>query len=181
VRVIAGELRGRRLESVPGTKVRPTSDRVREALFSILGERVRGSSFYDLFAGSGAVGIEALSRGAARCTLVEADQRVADVLERNVVRCGLQDRSTILRQRVERILSDGSLSLDPGSVVFLDPPYASADGPRALEAIGASRDDAGGALLVLEHSSRVEAAGAAGPFERFRTAVYGDTALSLYR
>ena len=179
--MIAGELRGRKLLSVPGRQVRPTSDKVREALFSILGDRVAGAFFADLFAGSGAVGIEALSRGAHRCTFVEAEGEVVTVLERNIDHCALGSRTIVRRERVERFLTRGELAGEPGALIFLDPPYSTSDGRFALAGLGAICQKSAGALIIYEHSSRIEPEAVTGLFERFRTAVYGDTALSFYR
>jgi 16S rRNA (guanine966-N2)-methyltransferase len=121
VRVVAGTHRGRRLTAPPGRSTRPTSDRVREALFSILGDAVEGATVLDLFAGSGALGIEALSRGASEATFVDSDGPAADAIRRNLAELGLHGR-------VHR--RDAFAWLDaahpPYDLVFADPPYSSA-------------------------------------------------------
>jgi 16S rRNA (guanine966-N2)-methyltransferase len=121
MRVVAGELRGRRLASPPPRSgIRPTSDRVREALFSILGE-IGGSRVVDLFCGTGALAIEAVSRGAASATLVDSDPRLA---RRNVAELGLEDRCEVVRADAVRFLRRGGERFD---LVFCDPPYRLAD------------------------------------------------------
>jgi 16S rRNA (guanine966-N2)-methyltransferase len=124
VRVIAGQLGGRRLVAPRGWKVRPTSDRVREAIFSALGERVEGATVLDLYCGTGALAIEALSRGAARATLVDRDTRAA---LGNVEHLGLGERSELIRADVSRWLA-GRKEADPVfDLVFVDAPYRLAD------------------------------------------------------
>lgn len=130
MRIVAGASRGRRLAVPPGDTVRPTADRVREALFSSLGARVVGASVLDAFAGSGALGLEARSRGAARVTCVEQDRRALTVLRRNVATVGL-DGVDVVAGDVVRLLRDGRLPGAPFDLVLLDPPYALAEEPLA--------------------------------------------------
>src|SRR5690242_10201798 len=126
MRVIAGELKGQRLVAPRGWKVRPTSDRVREAVFSILGERVRGATVVDLYCGTGALAIEALSRGAERAVLVDRDTRPA---LGNVQRLGLEQRADLVRADVGRWLGEVSPASFAGKfdLVFVDAPYRLAD------------------------------------------------------
>jgi 16S rRNA (guanine966-N2)-methyltransferase len=126
VRVIAGELKGQRLVAPRGWKVRPTSDRVREALFSALGARVEGARVLDLYCGTGALAIEALSRGAERAVLVDQDTRPA---LGNVQRLGLADRTELVKTDVSRWLSQVSATDAAGNfdLVFVDAPYRLAD------------------------------------------------------
>lgn len=121
MRVIAGCARGRRLDAPPGRGVRPTADRVREALFSSLSAAVPGARVLDLYAGSGALAIEALSRGAAWATLVERDRPAAGVAAANLVRAGVADRGAVLRMDAEVYLR--APRGGPFGIVFLDPPY----------------------------------------------------------
>ncbi len=120
MRVVAGELGGRKLVSPDGTSTRPTTDRVREAMFNALGSAglVDGALVADLFAGTGAIGIEALSRGAARCTFVERDRAALRALQENLDALGLGDRSRVLRADATQVAS--TLDVD---IVFADPPY----------------------------------------------------------
>ncbi len=122
MRVIGGEFRSRRLKTLPGLTVRPTPDRLREALFNVLAPRIEGSLFVDAYAGSGAVGIEALSRGAARAVFVERNPKAAALISENLASLGLADRAELIRGSaippLERL---GSRLRD--AIVFLDPPY----------------------------------------------------------
>ena len=124
MRVIAGLAKGRRLVAPRGATTRPATDRLRESIFGTLGERLEGADALDLFAGSGALGIEALSRGAARATFVERDPGAIAAIRRNVESTGLADRATIARGDVATYLR---LATATFAVVFCDPPYAEAD------------------------------------------------------
>ncbi len=124
MRVIAGEAKGKRLQVPRGTVTRPATDRLRESLFGTLGERVVDANILDLFAGSGALGIEALSRGAGRATFVERDATALAAIRRNVEATGFAGRSTIARGDVASYLR---LTTQRFDVVFADPPYADAD------------------------------------------------------
>lgn len=179
--MIAGALGGRRLEAPRGTRTRPTSDRVREALFSAL-EATRGldgARVLDLYAGSGALAIEALSRGAARAHLVERAGPALRALRHNIATLGLGDRATVLAMAVERAIAIAAAD-GPFDLVLADPPYA--DVAAAAQALGAVARAALDpcAAVVLEHAAR----DAAPPIDRLeldRTRRYGDTALSFYR
>ena len=178
MRVVAGRLRGRRLQAVPGSATRPTSDRVREALFSILGERVAGARVLDLFAGTGALAIEALSRGARSAVLVEQATQAVAVIRANLDALDLGGVAAVRRTRAETFLRgqrDG-----PFDLVFLDPPYAIPVGLLAgLLARLAGGALAEGAVVVVEAAARSEPP----PWPpRLRPAAprrYGDTALHL--
>src|ERR1019366_3331055 len=119
MRVIGGEFRSRVLKSVPGLDTRPTPDRLREALFSVLSPRISGAVFADLYAGTGAVGIEALSRGASRAIFVEQSRAAVTVIRENLQSLGLTGRSQVREGRVLKIIE--KMEVD---IVFLDPPYA---------------------------------------------------------
>jgi 16S rRNA (guanine966-N2)-methyltransferase len=121
MRVIAGTWGGRRLQAPPGDATRPTSDRVREALFSVLGDRVTGAKVLDLFAGSGALGIEALSRGAAEATFVDSAPHAVKALQRNLDALGAE--AEVRRQDARRYLGGASAAARQYDLVFLDPPY----------------------------------------------------------
>jgi 16S rRNA (guanine966-N2)-methyltransferase len=130
VRIIAGQWRGRPLEAPPGTATRPTSDRAREGLFSMLASRLgsfAGLAAADLFAGTGALGLEALSRGAAHCTFVEKDRAALAALKRNIGRLGADDRADVRAQAVEHV------SLGPCALILIDPPYGQGLAQPALE------------------------------------------------
>lgn len=147
MRVIAGSARGLRLAAPPGTGTRPTTDRVREATFNALGSlgAVAGARVLDAFAGSGALGIEALSRGAAHCTFVEVDRAARDVVEANLATTGVGDRASVVAADVVRHLATTDHQWD---LVLLDPPHAAARWPDVL---GALVDRVGeGAVVVVE-------------------------------
>ena len=146
MRVIAGELGGRRLVAPPGESTRPTTDRVREALFNALGSMhvLEGALVADLFAGSGAVGIEALSRGAERCTFVERDRTALRALDDNLKALGLVDRSRVMR--TDALAAVSALDAD---IVFADPPYDYAGWDRLLALTDAP-------LMVAEAGRAIE-------------------------
>ena len=172
IRIVAGELRGRRLAIGPG--VRPTTERAREALFSILGERVRGARVLDAAAGSGALGFEALSRGAREVVFVEADRRVAHVLERNAESVGLAGRARIVVRTVAAfLLRDEPSGFD---LVFFDPPWADA---VAGELAGLWRAVSSGGTFVLERGGGEPPWPGAPVLADERR--YGTTTLFLYR
>ena len=144
MRIIGGKFRSRKLAAVDGTKIRPTADRTRESLFNIL--RIpAGARFLDAFCGSGAVGIEAISRG-AESAFLDCDEKSAKVAEENFARLGIAAK--VLRCRAEDFLARTQEKFD---VIFLDPPYASESGKRALEIIGERGLLAEGGVAVYEH------------------------------
>lgn len=178
MRVVAGRLGGRRLRTVPGRGTRPTADRVREALFAILGERVTGARVLDLFAGTGALAIEALSRGARSAVLVEPDARAASVIRANLEALGLAASARVRRTRAETYLRRPGG--EPFDLVFLDPPYAFPVGTLAgLLARLAVGFLAPGAVVAVESSARAEAPPWPPGFTPDPPRRYGDTALHL--
>jgi len=176
VRVIAGTLKGRRLQTPDWEGLRPTSDKLRETLFNVLAPRIDGARVLDGFAGTGAVGIEALSRGAAHVTFVESDPRAVQLIQRNLEHCRVGDRYAIIRAR----FADASRRLSAGSfgLVFLDPPYRSEDMAGVLEA--AAPLVAPDGLVVLEHARRDLAPAAVSSIMKTRDLFSGDSALAIY-
>ena len=176
MRIIAGALKGRRLQ-VPGWPgLRPTSDRLRETLFNVLAPRMAGARFLDAYAGSGAVGIEALSRGAAHVTFVEQDRRAQALIQTNLDRCGVKDRYAIIRAGFKSAAGTLHGAFD---VLFLDPPYGAAELAQALET--AAPLVSAGAVLILEHAKRDAAPEVVAGVQRTRQIVQGDSVLSFYR
>ena len=178
MRIVAGLAKGRRLVAPSGRDVRPTSDRVREALFSSLGAAVEGARVLDLFAGSGALGLEALSRGAASCVFVDDSRRALDAVRRNLVATGFGDRCDVIRGdalvTLERLATDRARF----GLVFLDPPYASGLGAAALERLASPGLLVPAARVVFEHP--VDRAQQAIPGLRIIASKrYGGTALTL--
>ena len=173
MRIVAGRLKGRRLTAPPGDAVRPTSDSLRETLFNVLADRVDGARVLDAFAGTGALGLEALSRGAAHATFIERDRRVIRVLRENVARCGAEDACTIIGADFTTVDEPAAFDL-----VLLDPPYGTDDVTTVLER--AAKFVASEGRLVLEHSRRRDSPSAVGTFRRYRVLQAGDSALSFY-
>lgn len=180
VRIIAGALRGRVLRTPRGRATRPTADRVREALFSILGD-VSELDVLDLFAGSGALGLEALSRGASYAVFVEEARAAQKVLEDNLRELEVEDRSRVLAADAHKALGRLAKGKRRFGLVFLDPPYARSDVAELLEKLAQAGVLLPGAWIVLEHAARDEPPKAPVELEtRFRRD-YGDTALTFYR
>ena len=176
MRIIAGAHKGRTLKAPKWEGLRPTSDKLRETLFNILAPRIAQARVLDVFAGTGAVALEALSRGAAAATCVESDRRAAQLIAANAALCGEQNRCAIIRETVERALSR-PLPGGPFDIIVLDPPYDYAALEAAVGQAGSQR--AAGGIVVLEHASRVTPPAPAG-LTLTRTVKSGDSALSFY-
>jgi 16S rRNA (guanine(966)-N(2))-methyltransferase RsmD len=185
MRVIAGTLRRRTLEAPAGLATRPTSDRLRETLFNVLAPRIEAARFLDLFAGSGAVGIEAASRGAGSVVLVERAAPALKVLRGNLDKLGLRDGVRVEAMSVEAFLrrvpaENSTMCFD---VVFLDPPYDAADVYAAV--LGMLGRDASGllaesAVVIAEHRRKQKLEDAYGALRRVRVLEQGDASLSFY-
>ena len=172
MRVIGGEFRSRLLTSLPGLDVRPTPDRLREALFNVLASRIEGIVFADLYAGTGAVGIEALSRGASRVIFIEQNRAAVGVIRRNLKSLEVQDRADVRQGKVAALL--GSLAAE---IVFLDPPYRmESEYDTALAALGVRPPP----LVIVQHDARAELAGSYGALRRARVLRQGDNCLTFY-
>jgi 16S rRNA (guanine(966)-N(2))-methyltransferase RsmD len=179
VRIVGGEHRGRKLKAPPGRATRPTSERVREALFDILSASVPGSRFLDLYSGTGAVGLEALSRGAAEAVLVESRARALSVLRANVLELGVRG-ARVLPLPAERALGVLRAEGFTADVAFCDPPYSDAAWPRLLSRFGELLPLRTNGHLVLEHESRTAPPVPEG-FEMVKAYRYGDTGLTVMR
>ncbi|MBN2055333.1 16S rRNA (guanine(966)-N(2))-methyltransferase RsmD [bacterium] len=179
MRIIAGSARGARLYAPKGLKVRPTSDAVREAAFNIIAGRIVGARFLDLFAGTGAVGIEALSRGAATATFVDSHQASVRTISRNLVSTGFASLATLLNLTYETALARLARH-PPFHVIFIDPPYDSAHARQALRLIAHYGLAAAGGILMVETRIRTEPAAAFKNITLHRTRRYGDTLLHVY-
>jgi 16S rRNA (guanine966-N2)-methyltransferase len=180
MRVIAGELGGRRLHAPHGDRTRPTSDRVREALFMALGD-LDGVRVVDLYAGSGALAIEALSRGAAWADLVERDARARAVIARNLEELGLGGRVKVWPLRLPGGLSRLAPVLARAEVVFADPPYGGNDARAVLVGLAGAGVLRPGTRLVLETHAKDPIPERQGTLVRERERRYGETAVHLYR
>jgi 16S rRNA (guanine966-N2)-methyltransferase len=181
MRVIAGIYRSRRLAAPRGLATRPTSDRLREALFNVLGARVENAVFADLFAGSGAVGIEAISRGARMVYFADQAAPAVEAIRENLAALQISAGFKIENDTVAAALQRLG---DPCTIVFMDPPYAALeDYARTLANIGEQAESVLTAegIVVVEHSKKVQLAEEYGPLERYRVLTQGDAGLSFYR
>jgi 16S rRNA (guanine966-N2)-methyltransferase len=176
MRVTGGIGRGRRLKVPAGSRVRPTSDKVKQALFNILGKRTEGAVFLDLFAGAGGIGIEALSRGAARVTFVDASRDSSKVIKQNIEQMDFKDRAEVMPAKAEAFLKKQFGKYD---IVFLDPPYADAMQPL-LELIAKAGILKPDSIVVAEHFKKQPSPEQAGSLVLCRQAKYGDTVLAFY-
>jgi 16S rRNA (guanine966-N2)-methyltransferase len=187
MRVIAGQFRSRVLSAPSGLATRPTSDRLRETLFNVLAPRISGAAFLDLYAGSGAVGIEAISRGAVRVAFVERDPAAARVLRGNLDRLrilqGFRIHAGIVKTFLQKQSSIASPKSVPHEVVFLDPPWDAADEyTSTLNLLGgpAAAHLAPDAVVVAEHRRKTALEERYGSLQRTRLLEQGDAALSFY-
>ena len=184
MRIIAGTLRSRTLEAPPGLATRPTSDRLRETLFNVLAPRIEGAAFLDLYAGSGAVGIEALSRGAAQVVFVERAPAALKVMRANLARLGLTAGFHIQPGSVAAYLRRARTGHTPVfDLVFLDPPYDAANEYAAtLGLLGGAASGllAAGALVIAEHRRKERLDERYGGLLRARLLEQGDASLSFY-
>lgn len=186
MRVIAGSYRSRILKSLKGLALRPTSDRLRETLFNLLGPEVAGSRFLDLFAGTGAIGIEALSRGAAEVVFVENHAPAAALIRRNLESLDIRNGATVLAVDALRgmamLAPREETEISGFNYIFLDPPYAAANEyARVLESLGSRNLLAPGGVVIAEHRRSFDLPKEAGALHRYRVLQQGDAALSFYR
>ena len=180
MRVIAGTAKRRRLNAPRGWCGRATADRVKEALFNILGENIIGACFLDLYAGIGNVGIEALSRGAAEAVFVEKDPRASQAILKNLDYTGLGDKAIVLTQEVAAALQRLGKNKRPFDLIFLDPPYQNNLEVFTIELIIRYNLLAGGGLVIVESSKRVVLPVKIDGLVLTRQEKYGDTLLSFY-
>ncbi len=176
MRVITGTARGRNLLTLPGEDVRPTTDRVKEAMFSIIQFEVEGSQVLDLFAGSGQLGIEALSRGAAYVTFVDSARESIDCIKTNLQKTNLRQNSCVVQTDAFSFLKTSSGSFD---IAFLDPPYSKGLLQKALPLIAERMNDNG--IIICEHPYGEEMPDEAGNFSKYREYKYGKLSLTVYR
>jgi 16S rRNA (guanine(966)-N(2))-methyltransferase RsmD len=173
VRVIGGEFRSRKLQSMPGMDVRPTPDKIRESLFNILRPEIEGAVFVDAYAGTGAVGIEALSRGARHVIFIEKDRGAVSLIKSNLAALGVEGRARVIHGPAAIYLA----GLD-ADIVFIDPPYPKErEYQAALEALERKPPK----LTIVQHATRFALADEYGPLHRARIVRYGDNALSFFR
>ncbi|MDA8166056.1 MAG: 16S rRNA (guanine(966)-N(2))-methyltransferase RsmD [Desulfobacteraceae bacterium] len=185
MRIIAGTARGRRLAAPARTKgkppIRPTADRAREALFSILGPAVAGARVLDLFAGTGALGLEALSRGAAYAVFVDRNREAVALIRENIRLCGFDDRALLIQRDLAKGLGFlAELAAPDFSLVFFDPPYGTGMAARLVVELKKGKGLATGAIVVAEDAPGEELPQASGTLRLFDRRRYGDTGFWLY-
>lgn len=173
MRVIAGEFRSRLLKTLPGMSTRPTPDRMRESLFSILGPAIEGVNFVDAYAGSGAVGIEALSRGAAHVVFIERSRPAVAVIKDNLQSLDIESRATVLLGKASQ-----RLPALAGDIVFVDPPY---ELTKEYGACFEALENSSVRLLLMQHPSRLHLPESNGRWVRYRQLRQGDNTISFYR
>lgn len=178
MRVIAGAQKGRRLAGPKGHDLRPTADRVKEALFSIIGARLVDARFLDLYAGTGSVGIEALSRGAGHVAFVESNPTTLQLLRMNLDRCGLAGRGEVHACPAATFLEEADP--DTFDIIFADPPYSTDGGTQVLQLLDHTQRVAQDSMVILEHSTKLTPPSVSGRLSRRRQYRYGDTSLSIY-
>ena len=183
MRIIAGKYRGRNLKSPPSLQVRPTSDRLRETLFNIIAPRIEGSRFLDLCAGSGAVGVEALSRDASHVTFVDRSRKMCALIEANLDLCRVPEEQTevVQSETADYLSRSFKKKTTPWDIVFFDPPYAT-DYLPVIELFGqnAGKLLAEDALLIVEHHHKNSLPDEVGSIIRSRILKQGDSALSFF-
>ena len=180
MRVVAGIAKGRRLKRAIGRQIRPTPAKVKEALFNILADKILGSPFLDLFAGSGAIGIEAKSRGADRVVFVDNSTRAIRLIRDNISFCGFDQGCHVYQIDAFRALDALEKKREVFDLIFLDPPYDSDLAEKALEVISQKDLLKPGRVIIVEHSARKHLAEAYGRLRIKGTYRFGDTILSIY-
>ncbi|HEX5412834.1 MAG TPA: 16S rRNA (guanine(966)-N(2))-methyltransferase RsmD [Terriglobia bacterium] len=182
MRIISGRNRGQRIQTLKGTQLRPTSDQMRETLFDVLGPRVQGSTFLDAYAGTGAVGLEALSRGAKEVVFVESHRAATDLIRRNLGALKMEDGFYVMNSRVltalERLDGEGSIF----DLIFLDPPYSETrEYHQVLRQLGRSRLLTDASWVIAEHSRHYFLEEKYNRLERTRSIRHGDAELTFYQ
>lgn len=178
--MIGGTHRGRRLRTVGGLAVRPTSDRLRETLFNIIAPRIHSTRFLDICAGSGAVGIEALSRGALAVTFIERSRHACGVIEANLTALGIAREATTINRDAALALKHLEQDSKQFDVAFFDPPYASEIYGQVMSQLGAVNLLSAGALVIVEHRAKTPPEPEYGTLQIFRDVKHGESALAFY-
>lgn len=188
MRISGGLVRGRQTatkkllsKTSEGERLRPTSSKVREALFDIIRERIKGASFVDLYAGTGTVGLEALSRGAGKAVFVEPNALRVGAIKENADRFGFHEKTAVVKGRAYEFLKKASAEKESFDIFFLDPPYYSEEIIKILPLIGEKGllNDSG--IVIVEHFFKRKLPEAVGELKMFKSYRYGDTMLTLYR
>jgi 16S rRNA (guanine966-N2)-methyltransferase len=180
MRVIGGVHRGRRLRTVAGLQVRPTSDRLRETLFNIIAPKINGSNFLDVCAGSGAVGIEALSRGAAEVTFIERNRQACNTINTNLTALGITQGATIINREASVALKRLEQESRQFEIVFFDPPYASALYDLVIRQLGFGKLLKRNSVVIVEHLIKTPPEPQYGRLKLFRELKQGESGLMFF-
>ncbi|MFB6466522.1 16S rRNA (guanine(966)-N(2))-methyltransferase RsmD [Cytobacillus sp. Hz8] len=180
MRVVSGDCKGKTLKAVPGSSTRPTTDKVKEAIFNMIGPYFDGGTVLDLFAGSGGLGIEALSRGVEKAIFVDRDGKAIQVIWDNIKYCQLEERVEVFRNDSDRALKaimKRELKFD---YIFLDPPYKKQQLQKLIELIDKNQLLQDNGVIVCEHSSNVNLPNIIGDLVNIKHETYGIIAISIY-
>ncbi|MEK6777551.1 MAG: 16S rRNA (guanine(966)-N(2))-methyltransferase RsmD [bacterium] len=180
IRIISGECKGRRLKTLKGRAVRPTSDRAKQTLFDILQDRINGCNFLDLFSGSGGIGFEAASRGAGEVYLIESDPNAMKIIKENAVLCGFGKNVSVYEMDCGQSLRRISKEKKTFDLIFLDPPYTDHAAYELIEIVGEEGLLSKGGLVIAEHDRRHALPKSFGVLRMLRTRRVGDTVFSFY-
>ncbi len=181
MKITGGQIKGRKLAAPKDLEIRPTGNKVREAIFNIIGQNLFGYRVLDLFAGTGLLGIESLSRGAARAVFVDHAKQSVALIRKNLALCGYENTGFICKWNLSKGLPRSKPFLNTTyDLVFLDPPYASHPAPGLVEDLSRSEQLAPGALIILETAKTVETKHAVS-LPLIETRIYGDTKLSIFK
>ena len=178
MRVVGGIAKGRRLKALKGLNIRPTSDKVKESIFNILGDKIIDAIFLDLCAGTGGIGIEALSRGAKETLFVENNQRAVKLIKENLSLCKLENNSKVVCDDAVRFLEDSDKRFD---IIFFDPPYKSDLFEKAMIVFDRKELLNNNGILIIEHNSKTTLPEETNSLILLKKYKYGDTTLSLYK
>lgn len=181
MRVISGTAKGRSLKAVPGTSTRPTTDKVKEAIFSMIGPYFEGGQVLDLFAGTGGLGIEALSRGMDKAVFIDIEKKSIDTIGHNLVTAGLKDQAEIYRTDATRALKALAKREQQFELVFLDPPYKMKLIAELISTMEEQSIVQVNTTIVVEHDAKDVLEDTIGGFKQQRRSDYGDTAVTIYK
>jgi 16S rRNA (guanine(966)-N(2))-methyltransferase RsmD len=181
MRVIAGTYKGRRLKTLEGLQVRPTSDRLRETLFNILAPQIAGARFADVCAGSGAVGIEALSRGAGHVTFIEASRKAAAVISENLRHCGIEEGYKLINRDALQAMKYFAAEKPQFDLIFFDPPYASDLHSAVMWQIAKNNLLAEDGVVIVEHARASPLLPNYDQLRPYRQVTQGDSCLTFYQ
>jgi 16S rRNA (guanine966-N2)-methyltransferase len=182
MRVIAGECKGRPLKAVPGLSTRPTTDKIKESIFNMIGPYFEGGTGLDLYGGSGGLGLEALSRGMDHCIFIDKDQKAVQTIKENIKLCHYEERTEVFRNDAKRALKALHKRESQFDLIFLDPPYAKQMLLSDMELIDKLDLLAFGGSIVAEHGTDVALEVTIGDFQQIRQETYGKTTtISIYK